>query len=58
MKNETPKIVYGIITKTTYMFILEILEGRRMASRGDIMTHAINRSMYYNMQNGNMKGLF
>ncbi len=49
MKNETPKIVYGIITKTNYMFIREILEGRRMASCDDVMTHAINRSMYYNM---------
>ncbi len=49
MKNETPKTAYGIITKTNYMFIREILEGRQMASRGDVMTHAINRSMYYNM---------
>ncbi len=27
MKNETPKTVYGIITKTNYVFIREILEG-------------------------------
>ncbi len=50
MKNETPKTVYGIITKTNYMFIREILEGRRMASCGDVMTHAINRSMYYHVK--------
>ncbi len=49
MKNETPKTVYGTITKTNYIFTREILEGRRMASCGDVMMHAINRSMYYNM---------
>ncbi len=27
IKKETPKTVYGIITKTNYMFICEILEG-------------------------------
>ncbi len=48
MKNETSKTVYGIITKTNYVYV-KFLRGRQMASRGDVMTHAINRSMYYNM---------
>ncbi len=50
MKNETPKTVYGIITKTNYMFTREILEGTSDGVHGGVvMMNDINRSMYYNM---------
>ncbi len=45
IKNETPKTVYGIITKMNYMFIREILEG----TSDNVMTCALNQAMYYNM---------
>ncbi len=49
LKIKHPKLYMASSQRQTICLHVKFWRGRRMPSRWDVMTHAITRSMYYNM---------